>query len=173
LVHFIRKQSHVEDADKVSVIRQDAPAARPELSDSGILYLIGLPGSGKSALAALAAQALGVPAAELPLGNAADALTDLLAQGPAVIAVPHTLLADAALRARLQATGRVLYLMANADTLARRLAATPEEEGPLRERLARQLTACEPWFMQTLHLLVPADGPLDEVLAMTLERMRF
>lgn len=169
MTQFIRKEHHVEEPDKVRV---HGAAQRPELPDSGILYIIGLPGSGKSALAARLAEALGARAAELPLEGAITALDALLAEGPAVVAVPHKLLTEPALRQRLRATGRVLYLMADAGTLAARLAADPGEQEQLRQRLARQLAAYEPWFMETLHLLVPALGPLDEVVDMALERAR-
>jgi hypothetical protein len=89
-----------------------------------------------------------------------------------VVEVPHKLLLGEAFRQRLGATGRVLYLMASVEACAKRLAKTPEEEAQLRERLGRIRTAYEPWFMQTLHLMATADGPLDEMLADVLERVR-
>lgn len=86
--------------------------------------------------------------------------------------MPHKLLTLDSFRARMQATGRVLYLMAGAEVIAKRLAKSPEEEEALRQRLGRQRTAFEPLFMQSLHLIAPADAPLDEVLADVLERVR-
>ncbi len=173
MTRFIRREFQVEEPDKVTVIRQDTPAERPQMPGTGVLYLIGLPGSGKSTLAARLAGELGCPAATLPLDdNPDEALTQLLANGPAIIEVPHKLLLGSAFRERLKATGRVLYLMADVETLARRLAKTPQEEPQLRERLGRQRTSYEPLFMQTLHLMAPADGGLDEVLAEVLERVR-
>jgi hypothetical protein len=62
--------------------------------------------------------------------------------------------------------------MAGVEAIAARQAKNPEEEAQLRERLGRQRTAYEPWFMQMLHLLAPADGPLDQVLADAVERVR-
>ena len=56
MTQFIRKDFKVEEPDKTTVISHDAPAPRP-WEPSGILYLIGLPGSGKSALLELAAKA--------------------------------------------------------------------------------------------------------------------
>lgn len=170
MTEFIRREQHVDDPDKVRV--HGGRAARPDLPDTGVLLLIGLPGSGKTAVAARLAGELHARAAELPLEGAREALEALLAEGPAVIAVPHKLLTDAALRERLRAAGRVIYLMADAGALAARATADPQEREVLRQRLARQLAAYEPWFMQTLHLLVPAGGPLDEVAAQALERAR-
>lgn len=170
MTQFIRKEHHVQEPDKIRL--HGGAARRPELPDTGILYIIGLPGSGKSALAARLAAALGARAAELPLEGAAASLEALLTGPPAVIAVPHKLLTEPALRQRLRQTGRVLYLMADAGSLAARLAEAPEEREALRQRLARQLAAYEPWFMETLHLLVPAAGPLDAVADMALERAR-
>jgi shikimate kinase len=175
VTEFIRREFLVEDPDKTTVIKQDAPAQRPGPAE-GVLFVIGLSGSGKSEIARRVAEALGRQAAELPLDGADAALDDLFAAAqngsPAVVAVPHKLLAGEGLRKRLQAGGRVLYLMAGAETIAARQAKTPEEEATLRERLGRQRTAFEPYFMQTLHLLAPADGPLDQVLADVLERVR-
>lgn len=172
MTQFIRKEFHVEDADKTTVIRQDIQPARPDMPGQDIIYVIGLTGSGKSAVAAHLAQALGRPARSLPLDDAEAALDAILAQGPAVVEVPHKLLGLEELRARLNHTGRVLYLMAGVEAIAARLAASPQEEPALRERLGRQRSAYEPWFMQTLHLLVMADGPLEQVQAEALERVR-
>jgi len=173
---FINREFHVNDPDKTTVIRQDAKPTRPG-AETGALFLIGLSGCGKSAVALRVAEALGGRAAELPLEGPEAALDAILAQaakdgGPAVIAVPHKLLASEPFRLRMRAAGRVLYLMAGVETIAARLAATPQEEDALRQRLGRQRSAFEPSFMQTLHLLAPADGPLDAVVADVLERVR-
>jgi len=171
VTEFIRKEFQVDEPDKVTVIRHDAPAPRPQMPGGGILYIIGLPGSGKSAVAEGLARELGRPAHTLPLDGAGAALDSLLAQGPAalmVVEVPHKLLTGEAFRQRLQSTGRVLYLMASVEAIAARLGMTQEE----RERLGRQRSTYEPLFMQTLHLMAPADAPLGEVLADVLERVR-
>lgn len=172
MTQFIRKEFHVQDADKTTVIRQDVPAQRPAMPGQEVVYLIGLPGSGKSAVAAHLAGELGRPVHLLPLEGAEEALDAILAQGPAVVEVPHKLLGVEALRQKLTRTGRVLYLMAGAEALAARLAASPQEEPALRERLGRQRGAYEPWFMQALHLLVMAEAPLAQVRAEALERVR-
>ena len=86
--------------------------------------------------------------------------------------VPYKLLLAENFRARLGSTGRVLYLMASVEAMAERLAKTPEEQEKVRERLGRLRTSYEPLIMQTLHLMAPADAPLDEVLADVLERVR-
>jgi shikimate kinase len=172
MTQFIRRKVDVEEPDKSTVIRHDTPAERPQMPGGGILYIIGLPGSGKSAVAAHLARELGGQAHELPLDAPDEALTRILAGGPAVVEVPHKLLLGEAFRQRLMATGRVLYLMASVEAAAARLAKTPEEQAPLRERLGRQRSSYEPLFMQTLHLMAPADDPLDVVLADVLERVR-
>lgn len=172
MTEFIRREFHVQDPDKTTVIRQDAPAARPAMPGGAVLYVIGLHGCGKTAVAKHLASALGRPAHALPLEGADEALSAILAVGPAVVEVPHKLFASEAFRQRLASTGRVLYLMAGVETIAARLAASREEEATLRERLGRQRSTYEPLFMQTLHLLAPADGPLEQVLAEALERVR-
>lgn len=172
MTEFIRREFHVDDPDKSATIRQDVPAPRPAMPGGGVLYIIGLPGSGKTSVAAHLAQTLGCPAHSLPLEGADEALDAILAAGPAVVEVPHKLLTSEALRQRVSQTGRVLYLMAGVEAIAARLAKSPEEEAQLRQRLGRQRTTYEPWFMQMLHLLAPADGPLDQVLADALERVR-
>lgn len=178
-MEFIQKKVQVEEPDKVRVIRQDGHAGESGLPSGGLILLVGLPGSGKTAVGQWLAEKLGVSFAQLPTQGAAEALAELAARGAAVVEVPHTLLADASLRASVQAAGRVLYLMANAGTLAARKAKNPantpanaQEVQALCEGLGRLMGSFEPLFMQTLHLLVPADGPLDEVEALALERVR-
>lgn len=173
MTKFIRHEFIVDDADKTTTIRHDAPAPRPQMPGGGIIYIIGLPGSGKSAVGQRLALELSCPAVELPLDSPDAALDDILSKGPAVVEVPYKLLVGEAFRQRLSATGRVLYLMASVEAIAPRLAQTPEEQAKLRERLGRQRTSYEPLFMQTLHLIVTADAPLDEVLADVLERVRW
>ena len=175
MAEFIRKEFHVDEPDKTTVVRHDTPAPRPQMPGGGILYIIGLPGSGKSAVAEGLARELGCAAHTLPLDQPGEALDRILAAGPAgpaVVEVPHKLLLGEAFRQRLQSTGRVLYLMASAEAMAQRQAKTPEEQALVRERLGRLRTSYEPLFMQTLHLMAPADAPLDEVLADVLERVR-
>jgi len=172
VTEFIHKEFHVQDPDKSTVIRQDAPAPRPAMPGGDVLYVIGLQGCGKSAVTRHLASALGRPAHTLPLEGADEALDAILEAGSAVVEVPHKLFTSEAFRQRLAGTGRVLYLMAGVETVAARLAKSQEEEVRLRERLGRQRSTYEPLFMQTLHLLAPADGPLEQMLAEALERVR-
>lgn len=176
MTEFIHKEFHVQDPDKSTVIRQDAPAPRPAMPGGDVLYVIGLQGCGKTAVAAHLASALGRPFHTLPLEGSDEALDAILKAGPAVVEVPHKLFTFEALRQRLTNTGRVLYLMAGVEGIAARMAQSPpysqEDEPKLRERLGRQRSTYEPLFMQTLHLLAPADGPLEQVLAEALERVR-
>ncbi|MDQ7835157.1 MAG: hypothetical protein RDU24_07220 [Humidesulfovibrio sp.] len=175
MTQFIRKEFEIDEADKTTVFRHDAPAPRPSMPGGGIIYIIGLPGCGKSAVAEHLAGALGCTAQELPLDGPDAALDRILADaptGPAVVEVPYKLLLAESFRARLGSTGRVLYLMASVEAMAERLAKTPEEQEKVRERLGRLRTSYEPLIMQTLHLMAPADAPLDEVLADVLERVR-
>lgn len=178
MTRFIREKVEVEEPGKVRVHRQDGSAG-PGLPTGGPLYLVGLPGSGKSALGQRLAEKLGTPFLALPtLGGPeawSKALDEALALGVPVVETPHKLLADEAIRQRLAATGRVLYLMANAGVLAARLAGQRPGQDPeaLRPGLVNLIGTFEPLFMQTLHMLVPAEGPLDEVESLALERLRF
>lgn len=171
---FIREKFEVEEADKVRVHRQDGSSG-PGLPTAGPLYLVGLPGSGKSALGQRLAEKLGVPFLSLSSQDAAKSLDEALALGAPVVEVPHKLMADEAFRQRLADTGRVLYLMANAGVLAGRLAAAKpgQDVDALRQGLVNLIGTFEPLFMQSLHMLVPAEGPLDEVESLALERLRF
>lgn len=175
---FIREKFEVEEPGRVRVHKQDGSAG-PGLPTSGPLYLVGLPGSGKSALGPRLAEKMGVPFLALPAQGGpqawSQALDEALALGAPVVEAPHKLLADEAIRQRLASTGRVLYLMANAGVLADRLAQTREGQDPeaLRRGLVNLIGVFEPLFMQTLHMLVPAEGPLDEVEGLALERVRF
>jgi shikimate kinase len=174
-MEFIRNHVDVEEPDKVRIIRQDGHAGESGLPSGGLLLLIGLPGSGKSAVGQGLATKLGLSLVRLPVQGAASALAELVRGGAAVVEVPHTLLADPELRAAIQASGRVIYLMTNIGAIVRRLAKEPGESEAtlaLRDGMARLLGTYEPLFMQTLHLLVPADGPLEEVEALALERVR-
>lgn len=174
MTEFIRKEFHVEEADKSTTHGTTAP--RPAMPGGGALFIIGLEGSGKSAVAAHLAESLGGTAQALPLEGAEaalDAILEAAAKGSqAFVEVPHKLLASEAFRTRMAGSGRVLYLMAGVEAIAARLGKSAEDEARLRERLGRQRTAFEPLFMQCLHLLVMADAPLAQVQAEALERAR-
>lgn len=175
MTQFIRREFHVQDPDKTTVIRQDDLSAGPGLPTAGPLFLIGLPGSGKTALGRRLAEKLGVAFVSLPAQDpaaVAAALDEALALGTPVVEVPHPLLAEESLRRRLMASGRVLYLMANAGSLVARLAKPGQDPEALRRGLGNLVGTFEPLFMQTLHMLAPADGSLDEVEALALERIR-
>ena len=105
VTNFIRREFQVDDPDKTTVIRQDQKPARPGAA-AGALFLIGLSGCGKSAVAQRVAAALGGHAAELPLDGTEAALDAILAEADrqgaqAVIAVPHKLLAAEPFRLRM------------------------------------------------------------------------
>jgi len=172
--YFINETVEVEDAGATRAhgrgeCRTDyADAWR----DTGNVVLVGLPGSGKAALAEALAGRTGAPVA-VP-GDAAAAAAALAGRGT-IIVLADVLVEDPSVRPLIHGAGKVFYLMADSNTLSARVA---EREGAAdREALWRELSArlavMEPVFYEVLHFIVQAGGTPEAMVGDALEKIAY
>jgi shikimate kinase len=154
-----------------------------------IVYLVGMPGSGKSTVGPELARRLGVPFVELDAeiegtagrsvreiferdGEArfreleAQALTDAAARDPSVVSCGGGVVLEPANRILLRATGEVVFLSVPIEVLRERV--RPAADRPLirdpgdLDRLARER---EPLYREFAAHVVDARGSVEEVAA--------
>jgi shikimate kinase len=158
-----------------------------------IVYLVGMPGSGKSTVGPVLAERLGVPFVELDAeieradgrtvrdifeqdGEArfreleAAGLTAAAARDPSVVSCGGGVVLEPANRVTLRATGVVVFLSVPLSVLADRVA--PARERPLIRQegdLERLLAEREPLYREFAAHVVDASGAPEEV-AETIQR---
>jgi shikimate kinase len=154
-----------------------------------IVYLVGMPGSGKSTVGPALAARLGFPFVELDaeIERAAGrtvrqifeeqgeprfreleaaALTEAATRDPSVVSCGGGVVLEPANRITLRATGEVVFLSVPLDVLRRRV--RPAAERPLIRKegdLERLLTDREPLYREFAAHVVDASGTVDEVAA--------
>jgi len=154
-----------------------------------IVYLVGMPGSGKSTVGPELARRLGVPFVELDErieratgstvreiferdGEArfreleAAALVEVASEDPSVVSCGGGVVLEPANRVSLRATGEVVFLAVPLGVLAERVRPGPDRplihsEGDL-ERLFRDR---EPLYREFAAHVVDASGPVEDVAA--------
>lgn len=154
-----------------------------------IVYLVGMPGSGKSTVGPELARRIGVPFIELDEeveraagssvreifereGEArfreleAAALVEVASQDPSVVSCGGGVVLEPANRVTLRATGEVVFLSVPLDVLRGRIAPSTDRplirtEGDL-ERLSREREAL---YREFAAHVVDASGPAEEVAA--------
>lgn len=130
---------------------------------TGRVVLIGLPGSGKQALADQLALQTGLQ--PLVPGDADQAVA-ALAGDPALIVLDDRLVEDPAVQPHIHGSGKVFYLMADTRTLADRLVERGERddsEATWRE-LSSRLATMEPVFYSVLHFIIQAAATPQEMV---------
>lgn len=171
---MINEYYDVEDADATKAFgkgekREDyADAWR----DSGNIVLIGLPGSGKAAMAEILAERTGQP-----LMNPADAeeAVQTLGGENGVIVLDDRLVEDQAVQPVIHGSGKVFYLMADSNTLSQRVAELDgaEDRESLWQEMSARLAVMEPVFYSVLHFILQAAQPQEELVEDALEKVRF
>lgn len=172
MVDFIRKKYEVEAPDEKKVFgkgerREDYEAA---WKSSSRQFLVGLPGSGRRELARLMGERL-----EVPVTDAADADSAKQAceEGSAVVVVEPGVFDDPEAATRMNGCGKVFYLMTDANTLARRLAARGDaaDEEAVWQQLCSDLEKYEPLFMGNLHFILQGVADPADLLDDALEKV--
>lgn len=160
---IVRIVHQVREADK-SLTFSNADSG-PIGGSSGNLFLVGLPGSGRRALADAVSGALGLT--RVQAATALELRRVLEDSGQAVAVMDHELLADPDLTAAVRASGKVFYLMSVAPILAKSL-------GDLSrlEELAALVERMEPHFLRAAHFILPLASSREEMLADVLEKAR-
>ncbi len=154
-----------------------------------IVYLVGMPGSGKSTVGPVLAERLGVPFVELDaeIERAAGervsdifarqgegrfreleaaALTEAATRDPSVVSCGGGVVLEPANRVTLRATGAVVFLSVPLDVLRGRVA--PAEDRPLIRHegdLERLFAEREPLYREFAAHVVDASGPPGEIAA--------
>ncbi len=152
-----------------------------------IVYLVGMPGSGKSTVGPRLADLLGVPFVELDReieGDAGASVTEIFARegevrfreleaaalkevstrDPSVVSCGGGVVLEPANRVTLRATGEVVFLSVPLDVLHERV--RPAADRPLirqREDLERLFREREPLYREFAAHVVDATGTPDEV----------
>lgn len=170
--HFIKEKAEVAESSKTKSFakgerREDYEAMWQQ---TGTLLLVGLPGSGRTELGRLLAARL-----DMPFVQASDAcsLDSALENGPGVVVLADALFDEPELIAKINRAGKVFYLMADARTLAQRVAERSEQadlEQVWRSTSAR-LEEVEPRFMQALHFILQAQNAPEALLEDAVEKV--
>jgi shikimate kinase len=139
-----------------------------------IVYLVGMPGSGKSTVGPELARRLGMPFREIfeQEGEArfreleAAALVGAARRDPSVVSCGGGVVLEPANRVTLRATGEVVFLSVPLEVLRERV--RPAEDRPLIRRegdLERLFEQREPLYREFAAHVVDASGPVEEVAA--------
>lgn len=169
---FIKKKIEVQEDDKKQVFakgeRREDYAAAWKTSDR--VFLAGLPGAGRQALATMLAQELGMTVEE-PAD--ADALRETCAGQPAIVVVRPEFFEDDDLAALMNRSGKVFYMMADAQTLANRVVERDGSDDPeaLWETMSQDLARLEPRFMGSLHFILQAANRPGDLVKDALEKI--
>lgn len=174
---FIQVKVDVQDPGRQATFTHGDPAAlRPGIRRTGNVFILGLPGSGRSALTQGLALALGRDRVDLEDaergGDPASGLTALCAPGKRVFRVPAALLRDPGAAGILRDSGTVLYLNAMVESLVSAAARTsPEGLEETRSGLARDFAELEPLLLGAAHFIVRADQEPGEIVQDALDKV--
>ena len=159
----IRERYDVLEEDKTRTFSHDVADA-PLGGDSGNLFFIGMPGSGRKTLAGLSAARLGLALAE---ADCAESLARILTGSNQAVAVTGVDLTAPGVASSLRASGKVFYLMCLAPLLAERM-------GDLSrlEELVPEVERLEPHFLAAAHFILPVDATQDEMIENVAEKAR-
>lgn len=172
--YLINEQYDVEDAGAAKGFgkgekREDYADA---WKDTGNAVLIGLPGSGKEALAGLLAERTGM---EIVVPDGVEAAGQALGAKGAIVVLSDELVEDAGVQPLIHGSGKVFYLMADSKVLSERMAERTGEadtEALWRETSAR-LAVMEPLFYSVLHFIMQAGQTPEAMLEDALEKIGY
>jgi shikimate kinase len=172
--HMIKEVAEVEDAEATRTYgrgerREDYPDA---WADTGRIILVGLPGSGRTALAGLLAARSGLGAVRPVDGGEALAA---LSGPPAIIILDDALVADPQIQPRIHGAGKVFYLMVDSRTLAQRAtgAEAVSDAEPAWRDLSARLAVMEPVFYGVLHFILQGANPPEALVEDALEKIAY
>lgn len=172
--YLINEQYDVAEADTTKAFgkgekRTDYADA---WKDTGNVILMGLRGSGKSALAELLAERTELPV--VTPSNAPEAIEALKSEGQ-VIVLTDDLVENGEVQPLIHGAGKGYYLMVDSNTLSERVAERENVED--REMLWREMSArlavMEPVFYSTLHFILQAGQTPEAMVEDALEKIAY
>ncbi len=167
---FIRKRIQVQDMDRKQVLRKrKASDFKSAGFETGNVFILGLPGSGKSSLGAALAERLGLEFSEFGGGDHSE-LASLAAKGKQVVAV-NGLELSSEIQEIVREQGMGFYLMVDFTTLAGRVPGMDSDPETGRPLMSDLYEAREPVLMSSVHFVLQGAKPLDQVLKDALERI--
>lgn len=140
--------------------------------DTGNVILVGLAGSGKTALAALLAERTGL---ETVTPDTAEDALNMLDEKGRILVLDDALVENADVQPKIHGAGKVFYLMADTRTMAARVAgdASEEEIEELWRSMSARLGVMEPVFYSILHFIIQGALSPDELVDDALEKIAF
>lgn len=196
MTEFIRKKYDVENPEETAVHKLGGQAGDRERFSlqSGLLFLVGLRGSGKSTVGRAVADRLGLRFVDLDdliekrVGKTIArivqdsgweafrtlehaALEEVCATSGAVVAPGGGVVLDERNRALLESGGKIFYLMADVPVLKARLEKDPNfsqrpalSDKSLEEEILDSFREREPLYMMLMDFGLPADLPVEELV---------
>lgn len=181
----MQQKTDVQDADKTTSFKSGITGNQPdERTGPKNVFLAGLPGSGKSALAEAAAEKLGLQYLDLvePLEKggieAVERNVIEIAQGSGGVfaALPAKALSSEIIREHVTASGALVYLMADMPLLIARFEDDPasaKREGVEKEEDLRvQFARFEPVALGSAKAIVRAENAPEEVVADLVDKLQ-
>ncbi|QGY40819.1 hypothetical protein GM415_12015 [Pseudodesulfovibrio cashew] len=140
--------------------------------NTGNVILMGLPGSGKRALADLLAERTGLPV--VAPGDAERAVEALGGENRIII-LNDTIMEAPTVRPLVHGAGKGFYLMNDSNTLADRVAQRDgvEDRDALWRELSARLAVMEPLFYETLHFILQPGQTPEEMVEDALEKIAY
>lgn len=167
---FIKKRVNVEDSNVTMTFGQKRQASAYDVAN-GRIFLIGMPGSGRRALAELLAKHYNadVVVPDTPEAAAFDvnAFTACCKETGIIVVPPYQALRDAKVRAAVKESGKVFYLMGEVLRCSHRLGL---DDGQ-REAFATEFAEMEPIFMMTLHNILQGWKEPEELVESVVEQL--
>ncbi len=135
--------------------------------DSGNIFIFALNDDLRRFIATQVAEKLGKELVIIKRGDGNPAILEMAEKDNQVVSLPRGAALSEKNRNKLQANGKVLYIMSDFLTL---LNATDRSEDA-REQISLMLNRFEPSFMNAAHHIVLSDQTDDEILQDTLEKI--
>jgi len=140
--------------------------------ETGNAILLGLPGSGKAALAVLLAERIELDIiTPVSVGEAVE----ILGGEKKIIVLDDSLVEAPAVQSLIHGAGKAFYLMADSKTLAARMAErdSVEDSEQLWRDMSARLAVMEPIFYSVLHFLLPAVQTPEVMVDDALEKVAY
>lgn len=141
-------------------------------NDTGKVILVGLPGSGKGALANLLSEKTGL---DICVPASSDAAVKGLGGEKSIIVLSDELVEAAEVQSLIHGAGKVFYLMADSNTLSDRVAVRDgiEDKEQLWRDMSARLAIMEPMYYGALHFILQASQSPEDMAEDAMEKIAY